>query len=76
MLPTSRCTSSSESPSPFISAGRVAMFQNSAMFWEQKKTASFCRNSFETARVACGQSGWLWLGAAQENIRVNKDTHQ
>ncbi len=32
MLVTSRNTSSSEKPSPFRSAGRVATFQNSAMF--------------------------------------------
>jgi hypothetical protein len=34
---------------PALPAGRVATFQNSAMFWGQKKTESFCRSNFDTA---------------------------
>jgi len=49
MLLTSCNTSSGDNPSPFRSAGRVATFQNSAIFCAQKKTASFCRINFETA---------------------------
>jgi hypothetical protein len=52
MPPISRCSSLSENPRPFFAAGRVATFQNSAMFCEQKKTAAFSRNNFEVAWVA------------------------
>jgi hypothetical protein len=48
-----------EAEGPFISTGRVATFQNSAMFWEQKKTASFPRKGFETAWAAGGQRRWF-----------------
>ena len=57
MLLTSWSTSSCDNPSPFRSAGRVTTFQNSVMFWEQKRTASFCRISFDTAVWLEGKEG-------------------
>ena len=37
MLLTSRNASSWDRPIPFLSAGRVATFQNSAMFWNKRR---------------------------------------
>jgi len=76
MLPTSCNTSSCENPSPFMPAGRVATFQNPAMFWEQKKTATFSRMSFDTAWVACGPRAWFGCALRRRDVRIDQYAHQ
>lgn len=76
MLPTFCSTSSWDNPSPFSSAGRVATFQNSAMFCEQKEDGFFLPDQLRDGASGLRAEKVIWFGSAQLNIRVNKDIHQ
>src|ERR1700683_1071583 len=76
MLLTSWSASSCDNPRPLRSAGRVATFQNSAMFWEQKKTASLLPDQLRNCLGCLSAKRVSRLSTAEQDICVNEDTHQ